>query len=207
MNNVEYGELICPNCEHKGMNKYTFWSSRIINEYTKQWLFYNKIKKRRGWKCWSICELCKKKIDKWYDPCNCCFDPCSGGICVVLLKILFLYYLFGFIYIGYVLLFLWFDIFYCFCYKQKFYEVLMSNGKEKIIPIKDGLWKNFETTGYADNFWKDNFPNLFKCERCCCQKSTFYEFLRKGGNMVVINNNQDTEPQIVNTSDYPSFTQ
>ena len=208
MYRIEYGELICPNYQYKGMNKYTFWSSRIINEYTKQWLFYNKIEKRRGWKCWSIFELCSKKINNWYDPWGCCFNPCSGntGLCVGLLKILFIYFLFGFIYLGYIFLFLWFDIFYCFCYKQKFYQILMPNGGDKTIPIKEGLWKNFETAGYTDFFWEDNFPNLFKCKRCCCQKRTFYEFLRKGGNMVVINN-QDSEPQIVNTTDSPSFPQ
>ena len=96
----EYGVLICPNCQHNGMSKYKFWSSRLINEYTKYWIFYNKFKKRRGWKCWSIFELCKKKIHKWYDPGNCCFNPCSGNtqICAGLLKILlFIFYLVLFI--------------------------------------------------------------------------------------------------------------
>ena len=72
----------------------------------------------------------------------------------------------------------------------------MENGQEKIIPVKDGLWKNFETTGYADYFWQDNFPNLFKCERCCYAQNTFYNFLKKDGN-----SSQVTGPQIVNTTD------
>ena len=132
---LEYGVLICPNCQRQGMNKYSLWSSRLINEYTKQCLFYNKIKKRRGWKCWSIFGLCDKKIKNWYDPGNCCFNPCSGGtnICVGLLKVIFIYFLFGFIYLGYIFLFLWFDIFYCFFYKEKFYEILMPNGEDKTI--------------------------------------------------------------------------
>ena len=47
-NNDEYGELFCPNCKRKGMNKYRYWSSKRIYGGTKQWLFYNKnkIKKR-----------------------------------------------------------------------------------------------------------------------------------------------------------------
>ena len=142
MNNVEFGELFCPNCQNKRMNKYTFWSSRIINEYTKQWLFYNKIERKRGSKCWS-----------------------------------------------------------CLCCKEKFYEILMANGEEKTIPIKDGFWKNFDRTGYTDYFWEDNFPNLFKCERCHYVKNTFYEFLVKGGNFALGKNNQDTGPQSVNTID------
>ena len=76
----------------------------------------------------------------------------------------------------------------------------MDNGQDKIIPIKDRLWKNFEITGYNDYFWEDNFPNLFKCERCYYVKNTFYEFARKGENMVV-NNNHDTGTQLVNISD------
>jgi len=198
----EYGVLICPNCQHNGMSKYKFWSSRLINEYTKYWIFYNKFKKRRGWKCWSIFELCKKKIHKWYDPGNCCFNPCSGNtqICAGLLKILALYFLFGFIYLGYIFLFLWFDIFYCICYKEKFYEILMPNGEDKNFPIKDGLWKNFEKTGYADYFWQDNFPNLFKCERCCYTQNTFYKFIPNDGN-----NTQVSETQLVNTTDSPAL--
>ena len=76
----------------------------------------------------------------------------------------------------------------------------MADGEEKKIPTKDGLWKNFKTTGYADYFWQDNFPNLFKCERCCYAKNTFYNFLRKEGN-----NTQVTEPQLVNTTDSPAL--
>ena len=76
----------------------------------------------------------------------------------------------------------------------------MDNGQDKIIPIKDGLWKNFEITGYNDYFWEDNFPNLFKCERCYYKKNTFKEFLRNEGNMVV-DNNQDTGTHSVNITD------
>ena len=83
----------------------------------------------------------------------------------------------------------------------------MPNGEEKKIPIKDGLWKNFETTGYADYFWEENFPNLFKCERCCYVKNTFYNFLRKDGNMVYGNNTQITQPQLVNTTDSSALPQ
>ena len=208
MNNVEYGELMCPNCQNEAMNKYKFWSSRLINEYTKQWLFYNKIKTKRKWKCWSIFEMCDKQTKIWYDPCGVCFNPfkmnkeiktnedAKEQLCMVIIKLLFIYFLYGFIYIGYVFLFLWFDIFYFLCYRKKLYEILMENGQEKIIPVKDGLWKNFETTGYADYFWQDNFPNLFKCERCCYAKNTFYNFLKKDGN-----NSQVTGSQIVNTTD------
>ena len=131
---IEYGELICPNCQWQGMNKYKFWSSRKINEYTKQWLFYNKDEKRREWKCWSILSLCKKEIKNWYDPGGCCRDPCSGGICDGIFNILYLYFLFGFIYIGYIFFFLWFDIFYFLCYKETFYVILMADGEEKKNP-------------------------------------------------------------------------
>jgi len=215
----EYGDLFCPNCKRQGMNKYTFWSSRLINEYTKQWIFYNKIKKKREWKCWSIIELCGKKIHNWYDPCKCCFNPCKINeetrkkadaeeqLCIVILKFLFIYELFAFIYIGYVFLFLWFDIFYFLCYREKLYVILMPIGEEKIIPVKDGLWKNFETTGYTDYFWEDNFPNLFKCEKCNYAHNTFYKFLRKDGIMVYGNNTQDTGPQLVNTTNFPVFPQ
>ena len=80
----------------------------------------------------------------------------------------------------------------------------MANREEKTISIKDGLWRHFETTGYQDYFWQDNFQGLFKCKRCRYEKNTFYEFLRKEGNMVV-NNNQETEPQLVNITDSNSF--
>ena len=207
MSQIEYGVLICPNCQHKGMDKYKFWSSRLINEYTKQWLFYNKIKTKWEWKCWAIFEICDKQIKIWYDPCNCSFNPfkinkeikttddAKEQLCMAILKFLFLYILFSFIYIGYVFLFLWFDICYFLCYTKKFYEILMKDGQQKTIPIKDGLWKNFETTGYADYFWEENFPNLFKCERCRIAKNTFYNFLKKEGNST-----QDTVPQIMNTT-------
>ena len=209
---IEFGDLICPNCQNNKMNKYSFWSSRKINEYTKQWLFYNKIEKKRRWKCWSIFELCGKTTKIWYDPCGLCFNPCAMDketigkskakelLCLVIIKCLILYFLYGFIYIGYVFLFLWFDIFCFLCYKETLYEILMDNGQDKIIPIKDGLWKNFEITGYNDYFWEDNFPNLFKCERCYYVKNTFNEFAKKGENMVV-NNNHDTGTQLVNISD------
>ena len=215
-NNVEYGELSCPNCQHKRMNKYEFWSSRLINECTKQWLFYNKIKKKRGWKCWSIFELCGRKTENWYDPCGCCFNPfqmdketiekskAKDICCILIIKLLFLYFLYGFIYIGYVFLFFWFDIVYCICYKEKFYKILMANREEKTFPINDGFWKHFEITGYQDFFWEENFQGLFKCERCHYEKNTFYEFLRKQRNNVV-NNNQDTEPQLINITDSNSF--
>jgi len=74
---TEFGDLICPNCQNNKMNKYSFWSSRKINEYTKQWLFYNKIEKKRRWKCWWIFELCGKTTKIWYDPCGLCFNPCA----------------------------------------------------------------------------------------------------------------------------------
>ena len=83
----------------------------------------------------------------------------------------------------------------------------MEIGQEKIIPIKDGLWKNFETTGYADYFWQDNFPNLFKCKKCLYKENNFDKFLRKNGIMVVVNNNQDNVSQLVNTTDSPVFPQ
>jgi len=219
MYQIEYGELMCPNCQHKGMDKYRFWSSRLINKYTKQWLFYNKIPTKRKWKCWSIFEICGKKTKVWYDPCNCCFNPCKVDkeiktneeaevqLCIVILKFLFIYELYALIYIGYVILFLWFDIIYFLCYREKLYVILMENGQEKTIPIKDELWKNFETTGYADYFWQDNFPNLFKCKKCLYKENNFDKFLRKNGIMVVVNNNQDNGPQLVNTTDSPVFPQ
>ena len=212
-NKAEYGVLFCPNCRRKGMNKYTYWSSKRLYGGTKQWLFYNKNKIKKGWKCWSIFEICGKTTKNWYDPCDCCFNPLKVDketvekskakelLGIVIIRALVIYFLYAFIYIGYIFLFLWFDIFYFLCYKEKYYEILMHDGQIKTIPVKDGLWQHFEKTGYyTSSFWENNFPNLFKCEKCCYKKNTFKEFLRNEGNMVV-NNNQDTGTHLVNITD------
>ena len=164
-NNDEYGELFCPNCKRKGMNKYRYWSSKRLHGGTKQWLFYNKNKIKKGWKCWAIFEICGKTTKNWYDPCGCCFNPFQMNketiekskakelLGIVIIRVLVIYVLYVIIYIGYIFLFLWFDIFYFLCYKEKYYEILIHDGQVKTIPVKDGLWKHFEKTGYYTSFF------------------------------------------------------
>ena len=136
---MEYGIFKCPKCGYNKMSGYSFWASRMLIKGLKQWLFYNKIKKKCIWKCWSLLSLCDVKTRIWYDPCGCCFNPCSirdKEKCTLyfqaLMKIIFVIILHFFLFLIYLIFFFWFDVFYCLCYRKKYYSILSEKGELKI---------------------------------------------------------------------------
>ena len=179
----EYGTFLCPNCKNTLMGGYAYWASRMLYNGKKQWLFYNRIEEKRGWICWSFFELIKcPRTDKWYDPCGCCFNPCKretikrddveedDECCLSYMKCTLLICLYYFLLLGYLIFFLWFDIYYCFCYMEKKYVIIKENGEEKV-PVTKGLWddENITPDKYTDEYWDTNakkFPSLFKCKKC-----------------------------------------
>ena len=203
----ECGELIYPNCGFEKMGKYEFWTYRKYYDKT-QWLFYNKITKKRKWKCWSIFGLCGYNLKCGNSPCDRCFEINNDNIenpenknidcgcdrcCPCSLCTWLLYY---FLYAFYLIFFFWFDIIYYCCIEEKSYQIFTVNGEKNIL-IKNGIWKNFGTEDYTKEFYEEFYPNLFYCERCKMNFNTFRDFIRKGGSMVLVNVNQDTGPQLL----------
>lgn len=180
---MEYGILECPKCRYSKMSGYSFWASRIIFGSKKQWLFYNRIKGKSGWRYCTLCYLSHQRIYKFYDPCGFCFNPCSENdkkkctsilsVIAVMILIIIIYF---FLYLFYLIFLFWFDVCYCLCGKEDFYLILSEKG-ELITPVYDGLWKDLDTQNFTEEFWIENFSNLFKCDKCLFKSNTFKTFL------------------------------
>lgn len=86
---IETGELICPKCKHKKMNKATNWISRksVINQNIHmQWIFYHSYFGKK-YECFFLIHKCCKG-----DNLNCCQNFLR---CLYLFFSLFLLPLFG----------------------------------------------------------------------------------------------------------------
>jgi len=196
------GRLICPSCHNPGMSDYEFYESRQVYTKKYQYLFYNRKKKASGWKCWALLAYCGCKVFKWWDPCGLCIQLCNkdsrpevnedddrkcgeGGMAIVklflgilLAEILFMLYFFFFV---------WFDIYYAFCSKDKMRIVCVGDG-EVIIPEKENLWRGIDSKICTEDFWNKNCSYLFKCNKCSYMSNTFQSFIGNEEVVVDVNN-------------------
>lgn len=126
--NFNSGKLICPECRHNGMGKYTNWISRDIyhNQIKKkQWIFYYKLKQKKKWRCLICCEHFSDDCRKCYI-CKCdCKEDCksfveSFRLCIKSIFLLFCYFLYF-----YFFCFCW-DLLYCIFEKAKCFCILDS---------------------------------------------------------------------------------
>ena len=71
------GRLICPKCHSPGMSNYLYYESRFGYNGQYNWLFYNREKMKKKWKCWALLDVCGCPARHWYDPWGLCFNPCD----------------------------------------------------------------------------------------------------------------------------------
>ena len=211
---MNFGILSCPHCHEKKMYNFDHWETRTLENGQKQWLFYNKINKKRGWQCWALLKSCNKRYaTKWYDPCNCCFNPCSvdknrkityryyadGHVekdddrCIICCgKWIGLFLLYGVIFEFYFLFFIWYDIYYCFFKKQKGYDVYVAGEDKPIFNTeKEGLWYQMPNEALTEEFYKEYSSNIFKCKKCLYTGQSFTDFIGNEDTVVDVNNTAD----------------
>ena len=186
-------ELICPNCRSQGMNGYLYCESRVTNDGKYQWLFYNIIPKENTWKCWALLDSCGCKVHTWYDPCNCCFNPCdhtpdvvtyingqevrrekdcaTGTICCI-----FLMFVIYFIYAIYFMLFFWFDLYFYFCGGSPNQKAICTGNGNILVPENSYYWED-DTNLFTEQYWCINFPYLFVCKSCNYYGKSFKDFI------------------------------
>ena len=200
------GRLICPKCHNLGMSNYLYYESNICDGQ-ELWIFYNSETKRDNWKCWALLEVCGCTVHKWYDPCNCCFNPCKytptvvtevNGVevsrekdCFCGMCCCFLFFLVCYlIYIFYFTIFFWYDLYYHFCKTSKEIKTVCTGNGEQLVENSYNWAENDNV--YTENYWCNNYPNLFNCKKCNYHGKSFKEF---------IDNNQtsDNPVNIVNT--------
>ena len=187
------GELRCPNCHNPGMSNYYYYDS--IQSNGNLWFFYNIDSEVKTWKCWALLYACGSRPKHWYDPCGWCFNPCDYtpdvvttvngvevnrapdgaiGICCCMIFLCVCYLIYGM----YASLFFWYDLYYFFCKPVKEYKIIFIGNGEMRVEIDSYYWVNNNYTHiYTEQFYCDNFPNLFYCTRCNYHGKTFREFM------------------------------
>ena len=186
------GILRCPKCQNLAMGSYSYYDSiKLGNEH---WFFYNLVPEPQKWKCWALLHLFGKEPVHWYDPCDCCFNPChytptvvttiNGDVvdvhkdfccgmccCIIFFCVCYL------IYFMYVTIFVWYDIYYYFCRKRKNEKSIFIGNTEVTKPLESNYWADVKPNLYTENFWCDNYPSLFRCTKCNYSGKSFREFL------------------------------
>lgn len=189
------GQLFCPKCKTAGMgqNSYLYYESRVYKDQ-EGFIFYNRVTIENKWKCWALVEECGCMVKNYFDPFGWCFNPCDHTpdvityvnnkpvrknkdfFCGLLLCMLYFCVIAIIIYM-YALIFFWYDLYHCFCKKEKIIKIIYT-GKEEVSYSEDedyglDIKRNFST----EDYWCKHFPDLFKCKKCNYQGKTFKEFM------------------------------
>ena len=191
------GILICPNCHEQGMSDYEYYECKEIYGQ-KKYIIYKK-REERVWKYWTLLLYfnCVKEIHKCWDPCGCfryyCTNGnCNGGNddeCVCLLKFSLAIVVFELIFLFYFFFCVWFDI-YNFIFTKKKTRIV-CNGKTNVeIDENENMWDSDKINKYTADEWNNNFPDLFKCNKCDTSHS-FMDFTDNTVNPEVNNNTND----------------
>ena len=165
--------------------------------------FYNIENQTNKWKCWAaLSVLGGCKVYHWYDPCDCCFNPCSVKnpkiepydnqsdierkkdeiACCIYIRCFFFIMLCYLIYAMYLCIFIWYDIYYAFCHK-------IGNG-ERTFDYNEDIWKNEGSKTFTEQYWINNHQYLFKCAKCSWNSHTFHDFIVNEQRTVPIVNTQ-----------------
>ena len=138
------GSLHCPSCGSSGMGGYSYYESDGYGH----WIFYNISTITNEWKCWAFFASDGRDV-KWYDPCNCCFNPCdvepvrlnyydtyldkeakeNARCATIICRCFFFFMLCYFIYTLYMFFCIWYDICYSFCNVHEMKTIYIGNGR------------------------------------------------------------------------------
>ena len=206
------GRLICRYCHHNGMGGYTYWESKLVYNNQEIYIFYNKKKESKKWKCWALLGYCGCSIYNWWDPFGLFVKICnqenttrsrnddkestSTQLCICIIKLCIVIFIFEIYFILYFFFCIWFDIYYAFCNKDKIRHVCDGYG-ELIIKEGEDMWRNRVGNKYTEEYWVNNFKRLFKCDSCNYAGQTFKDFIGNDDLIVNVNNDSTT---MVNTT-------
>ena len=168
---IETGELICPKCKHKKMNKATNWISRksVINQNIHmQWIFYHSYFGKK-YECFFLIHKCCKG-----DNLNCCRS---------ILRCLFIFFLSLFIFFIWPI-FLLCDVIYYFCKKNEIFYCILGEATE-VKDINEYI-KNMGYDNYTKEYYmKEEIKKLFKCSKCSWSSNNFLDFMNQNTNSEV----------------------
>ena len=206
------GLLICPNCGVNGMGDYTYWESKPTYNNQDLYIFYNKKKESNKWKCWALLGYCGCTIHNWWDPWGIFVKMCkeeniknftksrnddkesaSTKICMYIVILGIVIFIFEIYFILYFFFCIWFDIYYACCNKDKIRHVCDGYG-ELIIKEGEDMWRNQEGIKYTEDYWNNNFKRLFKCDSCNYAGQSFKDFIGNDYLNVTVNNDSTTIP-------------
>ena len=206
------GRLICPNpnCRIKRMGDYTYWESKPTYNNQDLYIFYNKKKESKNWKCWALLGYCGCTIHNWWDPWGIFVKMCkeenlknltksrnddkestSTKVCMCIVILCIVIFIFEIYFILYFFFCIWFDIYYACCNKDKIRHVCDGYG-ELIIKEGEDMWRNQEGIKYTEDYWNNNFKRLFKCDSCNYAGQSFKDFIGNDYLNVTVNNDSTT---------------
>ena len=197
------GPLHCPSCGSSGMGGYSYYESDGYG----YWIFYNISTITNEWKCWAFFASDGRDV-KWYDPCNCCFNPCdvepvrlnyydtyldkeakeNARCATIICRCFFFFMLCYFIYTLYMFFCIWYDICYSFCNVHEMKTIYIGNGREITVPSSLNIWTNRIFQVYTEQFWTTNYFQLFTCTRCGKNYNTFRYFIGNNQTVQIVNN-------------------
>ena len=205
--NESNGKFICPKCNNnngiastngeysKGNYKKWIYKSENNNGILeKKWFFYNK---EEYWYCCSLCEgpedCCSDYLTCNFGDCKDCKDECKESCCSreclgLTFTGIFLFLFFPIVYLFYVLIFLWIDI-YNYCNKS---HVCYSFGKKERSKVKRKyIWGSakFESELESVSPWI--------CLGCKHNSPSFKDFIFQSNVL-----NRTTELQDLKTDDF-----
>ena len=197
------GSLHCPSCGSSGMGGYSYYESDGYGH----WIFYNISTITNEWKCWAFFASDGRDV-KWYDPCNCCFNPCdvepvrlnyydtyldkeakeNARCATIICRCFFFFMLCYFIYTLYMFFCIWYDICNSFCNVHEMKTIYIGNGREITVPSSLNIWTNRIFQVYTEQFWTTNYFQLFTCTRCGNNYNTFRYFIGNNQTVQIVNN-------------------
>ena len=197
------GSLHCPSCGSSGMGGYSYYESDGYGH----WIFYNISTITNEWKCWAFFASDGRDV-KWYDPCNCCFNPCdvepvrlnyydtyldkeakeNARCATIICRCFFFFMLCYFIYTLYMFFCIWYDICYSFCNVHEMKTIYIGNGREITVPSSLNIWTNRIFQVYTEQFWTTNYFQLFTCTKYDKNYNTFRYFIGNNQTVQIVNN-------------------
>ena len=130
--------------------------------------------------CRNCADLLRKCEWKWGLN-NYCNPRDSGRLCgKAILIFLYIVFLLPFLFIAYILVLFWIDLFHYCCRKNQ-YNYKTRNGENTIIRANvDEIWNYIGNDDYTEDFWNNNnYINLFQCQKCNYTPNNFREFIEK----------------------------
>ena len=212
---MKNGSLYCPKCKSVGMNGYTNWESRNLNNNKRQYIFYKNITKQYVWICWIIFKFMGCDLNKWYDPFNLLdstdsfedeiIDENSWEMSwlnlIIAIKINFSLFIITLLFIIYFIIFIWFDIYYWYSDIKK-YKVLLTGNHEEIISDDENIWKKITSEDCTEEFWCDNYSDKFICNKCPFKSCTFYDFFQPEEIIISIDDDLNNSTDIITIDNY-----